>query len=386
MNTLSGSSMLAVPQLHLPTADNTQTQFWQQAESAYSSVGSRWQAALNQACLDGLLPWIQSERDSQAQAWSKAASRPSFWEIVNGAAIDLNSSRLVLIPTTAIDFAELRVPQEWIDLPSWAGDYYLSVYVNLDEGEIQVLGYTTHQKLKQQGQYDPIDRSYSYDGDDLIPDLNVLWVARKLCPTEVLRAAIDPVPQLLLEQAENLLIRLGNPQQLRPRLAVPFALWGALMEHSGWRQQLYRHRVGLPEQWSMSKWFQSEISNLGQQLGWGMMTMEPNLVLARGESNATTKILLRQLTIAGQPYELRVLPKGDDLWRFELHSTNHNNIPAGVKLRLLTEDLLPFANNEDIALTATDRLFLDVQISPGDGLVWETEPQPDRFEQEILRF
>lgn len=386
MNTLSGSSMLAVPQLHLPIADNTQTQFWQQAESAYSSVGSRWQAALNQACLDGLLPWIQSERDPQAQSWSKAASRPSFWELVNGAAIDLNGSRLVLIPTTAIDFAELRVPQEWIDLPSWAGDYYVSVYVNSEEGEIQVLGYTTHQKLKQQGQYDPIDRSYSYDGDDLISDLNVLWVARKLCPTEVLRAAINPAPQMLLEQAENLLTRLGNPQQLRPRLAVPFALWGALMEHSGWRQQLYRHRVGLPEQWSMSKWFQSEISNLGQQLGWDMMTMEPNLVLARGESNPTTKILLRQLTIAGQPYELRVLPKGDHLWRFELHSTNNTNIPCGVKLRLLTEDLLPFANNEDIALTATDRLFLDVQVSPGDGLVWETEPQADRFEQEILRF
>ncbi|MCY7368279.1 MAG: DUF1822 family protein, partial [Chamaesiphon sp.] len=63
-----------------------------------------------------------------------------------------------------------------------------------------------------------------------------------------------------------------------------------------------------------------------------------------------------------------------------------NNIPCGVKLRLLTEDLLPFANHEDIALTATDRLFLEVRVSPGDGLVWETEPQPDLFDREILRF
>ncbi len=386
MNTPSGLSMFAIPQLHLQLADNFQSQFWQQAESAYSHPGSRWQAALNQACLEGFLAWIQVERAANAQAWVKAASRPSFWEIVNGAAINFDGGRVILIPTPAIDFAELRVPQEWIDLPSWAGDYYLSIYVNLDDGEIQVLGYTTHHQLKQQGHYNSSDRTYSCDSDDLNSDLNVLWLSRQLCPTEILRAEIDPLPQIPLEQAENLITRLGNATQLRPRLAVPFLLWGALIEHSGWRQQLYRHRVGLPEQWSMSKWFQAGISTLGQQLGWEMIAMEPAVVLARGEQNTTTKILLRQLTIAGQPYELRVLPKGDDLWRFELHSTSTNNIPCGVKLRLLTEDLLPFANHEDIALTATDRLFLEVQVSPGDGLVWETEPQPDLFDREILRF
>jgi Protein of unknown function (DUF1822) len=386
MNAPSGLSMLAIPQLHLPIADNFPARFWPQADATYASVGSRWQAALNQACLEGFLPWVQAERDPKAQGWVKAASRPSFWELVNGAAIDLNGSRLVLIPTTAIDFAELRVPQEWIDLPTWAGDYYLSIYVNLDDGEIQVLGYTTHQQLKQQGQYNSLDRTYSCDREDLSPDLNILWLTQQLCPGTNCRAEIAPLLPMPLAQAENLIERLGNPSQLRPRLAIPFTLWGALIEHSGWRQQLYRHRAGLPEQWSMSKWFQSEISVIGQQLGWKMMTMEPNLVAARGESTTATKILLRQLTIASQPYELRVLPKGGNLWRFELHSTTSNPIPAGVKLRLLTEDLLPFANNEDIALTATDRLFLDIQVSPGDGLVWEVEPQPDLFDREILRF
>lgn len=386
MNTLSRLSMLAIPALHLAIPPHSQAQFWQKSARDYSIAGNRWQAALNQACLDGLLPWLQSERDPTAQVWAKASSRASFWEVVNGAAIDLHDRRLVLIPTTAIDFGELRVPQEWIDLPSWAGDYYLSIYVNLDDGEIQVLGYTTHQQLKQQGQYDPLDRTYSYDGDDLIGDLNVLWLDRQLCPTAVRCAAIAPLPQIRLEQAENLLTRLGTPDLLRPRLAVPFPLWGALMEHSGWRQQLYRDRLGLLEQWSMAKWFQSEISELGQQLGWAMMTMEPNLVLARGEYSSTTKILLRQLTIAGQAYELRIFPTGENLWRFELHCTTTNQIARGVKLRLLTADLLPFANNEDLALTATDRLYLDIHVSPGDGLVWEIEPQPDRFDREILRF
>ena len=72
----------------------------------------------------------------------------------------------------------------------------------------------------------PSDHTYSCDDDDLNPDLNVLWLSRQLCPTEVLRAAIDPLRQLPLAQAENLITRLANATQLRPRLAVPFLLWG----------------------------------------------------------------------------------------------------------------------------------------------------------------
>jgi hypothetical protein len=356
--------MAFAPQFYLPIPANFDAQYWQPSATAYSHPGSRWQAGLNQACLAAILPWIQAEHDPSAQIWTNAAHRQSFWEVVNGAAIDLTSSRLVLIPTTAIDFAELRVPQEWVDLPSWAGHYYLSIYVNLEDLEIQILGYTTHQTLKQQGTYDPIDRSYSYDGEDLITDLNVLWLSQQLCPTEIRRSPLHSLPQIPLAQAENLLIRLGDSNRLRPRLAVPFPLWGAIMEHGGWRQQLYRHRLGLPEPRSMSEWLEAGISRFAQQLGWDTMTMEPNLVLARSASS----------------------PTGIDLWRFELHSASSQPIPQGVRLRLLTEDLLPFANNEDLALTATDRLYLEVQVNRGDGLVWETTPIPDGFDREILRF
>lgn len=386
MNRHIPASMTTVPQLKLNIPHDLQTQFWQHSETTYATVGSRWQAALNQACLDAILPWLKAERDPTAKIWTNAASRPSFWEVVNGSAIDLNGSRLVLIPTTAIDFAELRVPQEWVDLPTWAGEYYLSIYVNSEESEIQVLGYTSHQKLKQQAQYDPTDRTYGIDTEELIPDLNVLWLARQLCPTEILRAPLNPLPQMPLAQAENLLVRLGDADRHRSRLAVPFAMWGALMEHGGWRQQLYRNRLGLPAPVSVSEWFQSGISGLAQQLGWETLSMEPSLVLARGSNISTTKTILRPLIIVGAAYELRVFPKGHDLWRFELHSATSKPIPPGFKLRLLTEDLLPFANNEDTTMSETDRLYLEVRLSPGDGLVWEVEPQPDLFDREILRF
>jgi Protein of unknown function (DUF1822) len=384
-NTLDRSIMATVPQLHLPIPPESPRQFWQNAATAYTTAGSRWQASLDRACLEAILPWLQ-DRDPSARIWTNSASQPSFWEVVNGSAIDFQHSRLVLIPTTALDFAELRVPQEWVDLPSWAGDYYVSIYVDPDESEIQVLGYTTHLKLKQQGQYDPLDRTYSLDTEDLVPDLNVLWLARQLCPTEILKAPLTPLPQMSLAQATNLLDRLGDVNLLRPRLAIPFTLWGGLMEHGGWRQQLYQHRLGLPASGSVSEWFQAGVSRFAQQLGWNTLSMEPSLVLARGTHLSTTQTLLRPLTIAGSAYELRVFPKGHDLWRFELHSATSKPIPPGFKLRLLTEDLLPFANNEDLTLTEIDRLFLEVRLSPGDGLVWEIEPRPDSFDREILRF
>jgi Protein of unknown function (DUF1822) len=382
----SSPSSMAAPPLHLAIAADSHAEFWQHSAMAYSNPGSRWCAAVNQACLSAVLAWIQSEQDRSAQIWTNAANRASFWEVVNGGAIDLHGRRLVLIPTTAIDFAELQVPQEWVDLPSWAGDYYLSIYVDLDDLEIQVLGYATHRQLQQQGEYDPLDRTYHLPGDSLITDLNVLWLTQQLCPTEVYRSPLNILPPLPLVQAENLLLRLGEPNQLRSRLAIPFILWGAIMEHGGWRQQLYRHRLGLPEPWSIADWWEAGISQFAQQLGWETVTLEPSLVLARSANQMAPKILLRQLMISGQPYQLRVFPTGNDLWRFELHSTSTNPIPPGTKLRLLTEDLLAFDNNEDLALAETDRLYLEVRVNQGDGLVWETTPQPDLFDREILRF
>ncbi len=385
MNAHTPSFLTAIPALHLEIPPNSQAQFWRQSQTAYTTAGNCWQAAIERACLDAGLTWLQ-ERDPQARIWTNAANLPSFWELVSGSAIDLNGSRWVLIPTTAIDFAELRVPQEWVDLPSWAGDYYLSIYVDPEADEVRVLGYTTHKNLKQQGRVDAIDRTYSLDTEDLIADINVLWRSRQLCPHEVLRADLPPLPQMPLAQAENLLNRLGNPTELRPRLAVPFALWGGLLAHGGWRQQLYRQRLGLPEQWSIAEWVRAEVSQLAQQIGWETQTMEPNLVLARGTDLRTSKGFLRRLSIAGRSYELRIFPKGTDLWRFELHSASTQPIPRGFKLRLLAEDLSPFPHNEDLAVIEIDRLYLEVQLSPGDRLVWEIEPQPDLCDREIMRF
>ncbi|MBD2611277.1 MAG: DUF1822 family protein [Nostoc sp. ZfuVER08] len=374
-------------QLTLEISPSSQTE----ESPAFSISGARWRGAINQMCLDVFLPWLREEQFPTARLWTQIAALPSFWEFVNGSAIVCDGLRLVLIPTTAIDTTELRIPQEWVDIPSWVADYYIGVQVNPNGGWLSVWGYTTHRQLKTKGVYDAGDRTYSLDEDYLIKDINGLWITRQLCPEEILRAAVTPLPELPLAQAQNLLERLGNSEVVFPRLAIPFELWGALLAHGGWRQQLYERRQGLSPQWSIQQWLQTGVSNLAQQLGWGMTRLQLAPRRVRSRENAQSNVcLLRQLTIADYTCELRVFPREnftENVWRFELQNANPDEIiPVGFKLRLLTEDLQPFMNNEDTATQASDRLYVDVELEPGEGLVWEVEPTPDGYEREILRF
>ncbi|AFY34505.1 DUF1822 family protein [Calothrix sp. PCC 7507] len=357
-------------------------------EQPYSTNGSRQRAWINQLCLDAFLPWLRAEIIPNARVYPHVASLPSFWELVNGTAIIFDNTRLVLIPTLAVDGDELRVSQEWVDIPDWVADYYLAVQVNPDDGWMKIYGYTTHQQLKTIGVYDTFDRTYSLEREDLIQDLNVLWVTHQLNYQEVLRAEIAPLPLLPQTQAENLLARLGNSDVKFPGLSVPFSLWGALLAHGGWRKRLYELRQGISGQYSIQTWLQAGVSNFAQQMGWG----QREFVLAPSGMRSAESILglSRQLIIAGDTYELRIFPGGnreEHIWRFELRSTSADaTIPIGLKLRLLTEDLQPFENNEDIATTPVNILYLEVVLQPGEGLVWEIEPTPEDWEREIIRF
>lgn len=363
----------------------------QPLEHNYSTPGADQRAWINQICLTTFLAWLQAEITPNARVYPNTAALPSFWEVVNGTAMSFDNSRLVLLPTLAMDVDELRVPQEWVDIPEWVADYYLAVQVNPDEEWIRIVGYTTHQQVKTLGVYDPGDRTYSLESDQLIPDLNVLWITRQLYPEEIRRASVTDLPPLPQTQAVNLLQRLSNAEIKFPRLEVPFPLWGALIAHGGWRQSLYELRQGVVEPASIGQWLQEGVSNFAQQLGWELrqFTALPSGMRSR-ESQTSILGLSRQILIADHTYELRVFPKGnpeEQIWRFELRNANPENmIPVGLQLKLLTEDLQSFPNNEDTATTPVENLYVEVMLEPGEGLVWEVTPLPEEYEREILRF
>jgi hypothetical protein len=228
----------------LEIPDELQAEAWQNSESV-DFLGNRWQAYLNQVSLRGVQSYLQELYGPDAPQTTDPANHPQCWGMVNGSVITLGETRFVIVPTEAMDKREFWVPQEWVDIPSWVGDYYLAVEVNSDEGGLEVWGYTTHQMLKAQSRYDAGDRAYCLNGSDVIQDLNVLWVVYDLGsePTRVPVASLAP---LTVARTQALIQQLGDGAIALPRLEVPFAEWGALLKESELLQQLCQQRQHRP--------------------------------------------------------------------------------------------------------------------------------------------
>lgn len=385
----TNSTIFNATDLVLEIDQATMERIWLLSQTA-SNPSSRWQNYLNQVALAVFLPWLQAEEDATAKTQWQQEQQDAVWEVVNGTAIAIKNANLVLIPSEADDLEELRVPQEWIDLPNWKVDYYLAVQVNVDGGYVRVWGYATHQQLKQ-GSFNHSDRTYSLTDEELIGDLNALWVARALCPNEVTQAVIEPLAELSPVQANNLIERLGNPAQLLPRLAVPFATWGGLLQNPSWCRRLVASRRGLPTKTPILQWLKQGLSDLAPEFGWRQIEVS---LRAEGAKAATRDAVIpavglaKKLAIANQPYELKIFPLAEaGAWRFELSClTPGCMIPPGFKLKLLTCELQDFDGNEDRATEAVSQLALEVDLDPGESLLWQVEPTPDNYQQEILQF
>ena len=372
--------------LWLEIPESQQTKIWSGSQ-AFSTDNRRWMAYLNRLSSQVFLPWLQQEYAQDAKVFPNSATLPSIWEVTNGTGISFNGKKMVLIPSEAFDISELRVPQEWVDIPSWSADYYLAVQVNVESGYIRIWGYTSQAYLKNMGTYDAGDRTYCLDKEHLISNLNIVWIARQLCPEEITKNQTASLPELSTTQANNLIDRLGS-QVINPRQAIPFTMWGALLENGGWRQRLYEQRQGMPKQWSIRQWIQTEVSEAARQFGWGSI-VQPSMEGAKGTTTPQATTLIKKITISGSEYDLLVQPKGriqDRIWRFELRrATVGELIPVGVKLMLLTEDLQPFDGNQAQARTPVESLYIDVALGEAEeGLVWKTQPTADDFEYETL--
>ncbi|WP_199248844.1 DUF1822 family protein [[Phormidium] sp. ETS-05] len=380
---------------------------WEQLGN-YANDAARWRAYVNDLCLNAFVNWLQHEPDlADALLVSPGRSAlPSIWEFVTGSRVELGETRLVLIPSEIYDIEEICVPQEWVDIPSWAGDYYLGVQVQLegDECWMRVWGVTTHSKVKQ-GNYDKIERTYKVEKEELAGSINALWLSREICPPP--KPDVAMLPALDAAEVAGLLQELGQIRSYSPRLELPFTKWAALLHNDGDRLQLYRRRLGY---WSAGAYFapiqqgialaSAIVQDVAAELGW-MLFPEDKLLPAglgaknvRSQSDEVIKAggLAQNLDIAGVPYQLRLIPHGSSanghpIWEFELRNAALNGtIPQGYKLRLLSEDLKSFPHNEAIAHHERMELSIKLELLPGEILTWEIEPEPDSFERQFIEF
>ena len=241
--------------LWLEITPEIQKKAWQESRH-HGNTTSRSNAYLNYLCLYTFTPWLQGclEEDSCLKNGQEAPSTQldifqeqslaSLWEVVNGSAIDLEQVRLVLLPQDSGNLEELIVPQEWLDISSWQGDYYLGVEINLEESGLRLWGYANQQKLKRRGNYEESDRTYHLPAQHLKENFNHLL--REPQPRIKETTAIQPTLELSTQQAEELLNKLSDRRLHNPRLALDFDHWAALVGSEQWRQELYQRRWHKP--------------------------------------------------------------------------------------------------------------------------------------------
>lgn len=299
-------ALVCTDQLFLDFSVSEREEVWQKTEStSYSNTSAQWNAYLNCLCLNTFLTYLESELElnSKPQVWPQRSELPSFWQVVNGTAIELDKTRLVLIPSEDSEFAQLCVPREWVDIPDWAGNYYLAVELNLSGCWMRVCGYATHQQLRDEGTYDCIDESYSLETDDLIEDFSVISAVQELYRATIRATTpeVEPLPTLSASQAQVLLEKLSRATAYSPRLDVPFSQWGALIAQSQWRQTLYsqqhRKEIAAPSQTSINlgKWLQEVFEAGWLSLDAFLNTDSANLVPAFRQGKPTT----RKVTVEG---------------------------------------------------------------------------------------
>ncbi|MDZ8226271.1 MULTISPECIES: DUF1822 family protein [unclassified Nostoc] len=328
-----------------------QAQSWQQSQ-VYATPSSRWCAYINQICLHAFLDWISTEDFPKASVWYSFPGTPAFWEFVNGTAILLEGKRVVLIPSEAIDDSELEVPQEWVDILSWAADYYLAVQIKPNSDWVRIWGYTTHKELKSLAHYDSVDRTYCIDAQHLTKDLNAFSLSYQFCREEEMKAAVAPLPQLSTKQAENLVQRLGNASFRFSRLAVPFKTWGALLENEQWRQRLYQQRQqpqSSQARVNLSFWLEgiydnaweaietflffnsnSLASNFRSSSGFGVSSIKRAKLIDLGMEIESQKVVLLVALIPEDNQQVSI--------RVQLHPANEEfYLPVNIKLALLLE-------------------------------------------------
>ncbi|MBD2612201.1 DUF1822 family protein [Nostoc punctiforme FACHB-252] len=365
-------SSFCVPptQLWLEVSPEVQNQSWQQSQSSVSPR-HRWNAFLNQVCLSTFLPWLQTEYAPEATVHTL----PITWELVNGTAINIDTKRLILIPDKNLETREFSVPQEWIDIPQWAADYYLAVQVNPDGEWLRIWGYTTHEQLKNQGSYDSQERTYSLDATQMIEDLNVLWVVRQLYPEEQTQTAIAPLPVLSATQIENLWQRLAS--STNPRLELPFEIWAALLNSEDWPQR-YTQKPALV---NLRQWFQNIVADSWQTIETFLGT-QPDFAFS-----------FRQITDVGERSIQRVkeieLPNSNQAVVLMLTLTAEIDNRVGIRAQLYPKERnFHLPRNTSLALiSASGEIVQSVQARETDNSIQLKRfkcPQNTRFTLQVV--
>ena len=359
--TINDLALIYPEQIFLEFSQQEREKIWQETQKHYyDNATARWRSYLNSLCTNTVLEYfkeyIKNETDLQSQnlkIWQKN-DLSSIWNVVNGTAIELDTAKLILIPHEENDFAELKVPREWVDLPQWVGSYYLAVEINLEQCWLRICGYTTHQQLKEVGKHDFADETYSIAVEELTEDLTAMWMGMELFPTP--KPVVEALPILSKAEIQGLLEIFNESNPYSPRLDVPFSKWGAFINSDKLRKQLYQQQQTENTAVEITTTISKAAVNLGQwfesafETGWqsldALINPDTGLAFAFRQRDASreltveaAKIIDLGMQLGNQSVALLIgLTREDDNKigiRIQLHPVSAENyLPSNLKLAL----------------------------------------------------
>lgn len=362
-----------VEEMEVQITPKNQETAWKETEK-FSNPIARYNAYLNSVCLKTCVAWLQDwikeeKTTIKPLVLPNLKSLITLWEVLNGTAINVGEMRLVLIPSDDPDICELKVPQEWVDNPNWVGDYYLAVGVNLDSDEedcwLRIAGFATHRKLKNDGVYNPLDRSYSLPLEALTSSLLIMELITGLD----VREEVGELENVSEKEAEIMLNKLGNHAIYSPRLLPEVAVekWVALISNEAWREKLYQKRMGIENlkvpTVNLRRWFEGVLDAGWQSLEKTYLATTESITAQkvygtnwRNEVIPTVRLVM---TVAARKEGktdicLQLQPAPGDLC-----------LPANVKLILQNEQQETIQEEE----AGRETLFIEINLTtdqPGD--------------------
>jgi Protein of unknown function (DUF1822) len=201
------------------------------------------QVDLDRLCVAPITAWLTSSIDLNVtnifpSILAGTERRESIARLVNGFNLQIGKTKLVFIPSDAIDLNEFAVPQEWVDLSNWVADYYIPVRVDLTHSCLQLWGFISHRELKQRAQFDRVFRNYLVAAEDTIEELDLLLAACQLHSDGVAsdtQMQLASLAQLSPAELDRALQQLRSSQlRLSPRLNLDFSQWGNILNNANY--------------------------------------------------------------------------------------------------------------------------------------------------------
>lgn len=298
---------------------------------------------LNQMCKAVILPYLQ-EYLPEADV---PAIQKDLWSLgVNGIGVEAGSMRLALIPSEAWDLEGVQVPQEWVDSPDLAADYFVAVQVDLEEGMVRLWGVTTHKTLKEQGQLIARNRSYILERDRLTETLNRLWLQRQYFPQAELRGDVAALPAPSLDDLTQAWDILSELPLLFSSRRIGFNTWASILANAQWRQRAiaitHGHQQSTtlsPQGVQLSQWVNHRFDK-----GWQAINelIAPHLVGAFMDTQIKrAKLIDLGVELAGCQVSLMMtiaaIDEGMSLQASVYPTGEQLTLPPNLHLRILTE-------------------------------------------------